>query len=131
MSEVVAVFATLSGLALFEEARALYGDEAVNAQLGIENNTVNIWRRRHGVPPDKREQLLAMVAEKRLRGPEREALGRLTEVVRLLAGPTALGPPIDEGKAEPGRIVPTRTGPPEIKESKETAEPAPKKRRAG
>lgn len=124
MSALVAVLSTLGDLALLEEARRLYGIEAVNERLGIDKNTVQVWRGRQGVPPDKRSMLLDLVAAKRLNSTEREALERLTEIVRLLSGPTTLEPPSVQGKPEPGRAHALPVGQTAPSQKRRAGEPA-------
>lgn len=85
-----AIFATLSDLAVLEEARVRLGDERVMEILGINaktekarRNAWNIYRRRNRVPPDKREALLAEMTG-RLRPDEIERLAVIDRTARAL-----------------------------------------------
>jgi hypothetical protein len=56
------MYETLADLALIEEAWARLGGEALFRALGIQANTVNLWRRRHRIPAARRAELLALIA---------------------------------------------------------------------
>jgi len=55
------MYETLADLALLEEAWARVGGEALFRALGIQANTVNLWRRRHGIPSARRVELLVLI----------------------------------------------------------------------
>jgi hypothetical protein len=72
----------LADLALLEEAWARLGAEALFRALGIQANTINLWRRRHRIPAARRPELLALIAA---HPSEREAQERIQRLQKAEA----------------------------------------------